>query len=225
MALLALAARFRWLAPSGLAASLAVGAAVWWGLGLTGLIPLCFFFATASFLTVGPGAPDRRRADRDPAGRTGGQVFANAGVAAIAATLVAAGVAAGRGGLASAGALAATGALAAATADTWATEIGWRIGAPTRSITSRIVLAPGETGGVSWSGTAAGAAGALCVASFGGLLVGPGAFWPAWAGGVTGMLVDSLIGATLERRFTRVTNDVVNWAGTISGAGVAVLFG
>ena len=90
------------LAPDGVAAALLVGAAVWWGLGWPGLVPLSAFLISGSLLARLAGGRDARR--------TATQVLANGGIAALAAAL---GVWP-----------AAMGAIAAAGADTWATEIG-----------------------------------------------------------------------------------------------------
>src|SRR5207247_2209726 len=94
--------RVSWLAPGGLAAALAVGAAVAWGFGWQGLVLLFALFVSGSLLT--------QLAERSAPRRTTRQVIANGSVAAVAALL---------------GAWpAAAGAIAAATADTWATELG-----------------------------------------------------------------------------------------------------
>ena len=48
----------RWLTRDGLAAALAVGGAVWWGLGWPGIVLLFAFFLSGSLLTqwaAGPG--------------------------------------------------------------------------------------------------------------------------------------------------------------------------
>ena len=89
-----------WLTRGGVAAALLVGAAVAWGLGWAGLVPLVSFLITGSLLT--------RLAGGAEAPRNARQVAANGAVAALAAL--------------SGNWPAATGAIAAAAADTW--EIG-----------------------------------------------------------------------------------------------------
>lgn len=215
-----------WLTPGGGAAALLVGGTVWWGLGWRGVIPLFAFLLSGSLLTrLATGASPRR---------TARQVVANGGVAALAALL-------GRWPEAA-------GALAAATADTWATEIGTFSPSPPRLITTGARVAPGSSGGITSLGTAGGMAGALAIAAIS-ALAAPVLGWRgaavAAAGGAVGMLVDSLLGATVQARFAcpvcgMVTeravgegchgsvelvrgvgwldNDAVNLAGSLAGA-------
>ena len=215
-----------WLTPGGSVAALLVGGAVWWGLGWRGLIPLFAFLLSGSLLT--------RLATGANARRTARQVLANGGIAALAALL-------GRWPEAA-------GALAAATADTWATEIGAFSPTPPRLITTGARVSPGRSGGITPLGTAGGMVGALAI---GGLstLAAPALGWRgaavAAAAGTIAMLVDSLLGATLQPRFVcpvcrMVTeraagegchgpvelvqgvrwldNDAVNLAGSLAGA-------
>src|SRR6266480_2651660 len=71
--------RVSWLAPGGLAAALAVGAAVAWGFGWQGLVLLFAFFISGSLLS--------QLAERRAPRRNARQVLANGGVAAVAALL------------------------------------------------------------------------------------------------------------------------------------------
>jgi len=146
------------------------------------------------------------------------QVLANGGVAALAAL---------------AGSWAAfAGALAAATADTWASEIGRRARTPPRLITNGKPVPAGTDGGMTVLGTVGGIAGAGFVAELAGLLPragGPGLAHPGWfaavvaVAGVVGMLVDSLLGATVQGKVRWIDNDVVNLAATLTGAACAGL--
>jgi uncharacterized protein (TIGR00297 family) len=122
------------------------------------------------------------------------QVLANGGVFALAAVLWAA---SGSDVWRAVGA----GAIAAAAADTWATEVGTLAGRAPRSIMSWRLVPPGTSGGVSGAGVTAAVAGAAFVA-LGALTVGwpRGAAIAAFAGGVVGSTVDSLLGATLQAR-------------------------
>jgi len=222
--------RTRWLSPGGTLAALAVGAAVTVGAGVAGLVLLLAFFVPASLLTPGGG---RRRAV---------QVAANGGVAAAAALLARAHPA---------WSAAFAGALAAAAADTWSTEIGARSRRPPRLITSGRVVPPGTSGGVTWLGTAGGAAGAGFIAAVAALLalVRPSAAVLVGTAGVAGTLSDSVLGALVQARYRCpscgrdaerperccgspmplarglrwMTNDAVNVAATVVGAIVAVL--
>ena len=219
-----------WLAPGGLAAALAVGAAVAWGFGWRGLIPLFAFFLSGSLLT--------QFAERSAPRRTTRQVIANGSVAAVAALLCAWPAAAG--------------AIAAATADTWATELGAFSPIAPRLITTGARVTRGASGGITALGTAGGVAGALLIALTA-RWVGPRGAAPGSAAlvtaGVVGMLADSVLGATLQAKYecpacdarfesgnrvchepVRLTrgwrwldNDGVNLAATLVGAAVAVL--
>jgi uncharacterized protein (TIGR00297 family) len=139
------------------------------------------------------------------------QVIANGGVAAVAAL-------AGHWTWFA-------GALAAATADTWATEIGRHSRTRPRLITNGTPVPAGTDGGITLLGTAGGIAGALFIAVLARVLV-PGGFLMAVAvAGIAGMLLDSLLGATLQGRLRWLDNDAVNLAATAAGAGVAALIG
>jgi uncharacterized protein (TIGR00297 family) len=171
-----------WLSPGGVAAALAVGAAVTAGAGWRGLVLLAVFFVTSSALTRGGGR------------RTPRQVLANGGVAAAAALL---------SRLEPGWLPACCGALAAAAADTWSTEIGARSASAPRLLTTGRTVPPGTSGGVTWLGTVGALAGAAVVAAgaaFVGLATPAAAVWIA-AGGVAGGLADSLLGATVQARF------------------------
>ena len=112
------------------------------------------------------------------------------------------------------------GAIAASSADTWSTEIGVLSSGSPRSIITGRKVAPGESGGVTWLGTAGGVAGALVIA-FITILVGwnSAATLTAIMGGFTGCLVDSLLGGTLQLRrwcdrCNRATERTIHLCGT-----------
>ena len=188
----------KWLTGGGVVAALAVGGVTAWGLGWRGVALLFAFFISGSLLTRLAGGGGGQRNVR--------QVLANGGVAAVAA---------GFGSW-----IVAAGALAAATADTWATEIGSWSPHPPRLITTWKPVSKGTDGGVTLLGTTGGLGGALFIAACTALLFSPG-LTVVWAG-LAGMVVDSLLGATLQGKLF-VDNDVVNLAATITGAAVALL--
>ena len=220
-----------WLTPGGVAAALLVGAAVWWGLGWVGLVPLFAFLLSGSLLT--------RLATGSSAARRPRQVLANGGVTA---------------GLALFGNWpAAMGALAAAAADTWATEIGAFSPTDPHDISTGAPVPRGRSGGITPLGTMGGVMGAIAIAGLAGLVAPVSRFGLAGAmlaaaAGIFGMLSDSLLGSTLQGRYTCpvckavseqpgtchaprarsrglawLDNDVVNLAGSAAGAVVAGL--
>jgi uncharacterized protein (TIGR00297 family) len=112
------------------------------------------------------------------------------------------------------------GSVAAAMSDTLSSEIGGLYDRP-RLITSFKPVPPGTDGGVTWQGEVAGVVGAAFVAALAFVLM-PLTDAPALvlgtvtAGGVAGMTVDSLLGATIEG--DRIGNEAVNLLATLTGA-------
>ena len=186
-----------WLTRRGVVAALAVGLATVWGFGWRGLVLLLAFFISSSLLSAKGG------------GRNARQVIANGGVAALAALV---------------GSWAAcAGALAAATADTWASEIGRHSRTPPRLITNGRSVPAGTDGGMTLLGTLGGMAGAGLIAGLASVAE-PRALTAVATAGVFGMLLDSVLGATVQGAFRWLDNDAVNLAATLGGASVAFAF-
>lgn len=186
----------RWLTRRGAVAALAVGLATTWGFGWRGMTLLLAFFVLSTLLSRRGTARNQR------------QVMANGGVAALAAL---------------AGSWTAfAGSLAAATADTWATEIGRHSPTAPVLITNGTRVPPGTDGGMTLLGTAGGIAGAGLIAGLSYLFGQRGALAVAVAG-VVGMVVDSLLGATVQGKVRWMDNDAVNLAATLTGAACAGL--
>ncbi len=110
-------------------------------------------------------------------------------------------------------------AMAEAAADTVSSELGQAFSRRALLITSLETVPPGTDGGISIRGTAAGIL-AACVMSA--VCVAAGIIPMRWASlaalaGVCGMVVDSLLGASLERGGW-LGNDAVNFASTVTAA-------
>jgi uncharacterized protein (TIGR00297 family) len=162
-------------------------------------------------------------------GRSASQVAANLGMAALTCSEVvqswlmdsgwaSSGHAAGTSGFALGLA-----ALAEAAADTVSSEIGQVLGGRPRMITTLRVVDAGTDGGVTLMGTCAGGIAGAIVAGIGTLALRGGLelFWISGLGAVFGLVFDSLLGATLERRGW-LNNDGVNFLSTASAAGFAL---
>lgn len=116
------------------------------------------------------------------------------------------------------------GSIATATADTLASEIG--VLQEPRLITTLKKVPPGTDGGISLLGTAAGIIGAGIIGIASWLLgIMPEPFTAlkiAVISGTIGCFMDSLLGATLERKDI-LTNEHVNLIATITGALVGII--
>jgi uncharacterized protein (TIGR00297 family) len=117
-------------------------------------------------------------------------------------------------------------ALAEAASDTVSSEIGQAFRSQARMITNWKLVPAGTDGGVTLPGTTAGLAASLLVSGVSAALgvVSAEGFALCAAAGFAGMLVDSLLGAWLERKRV-LCNDVVNFLGTLTAAGLAMLSG
>ena len=114
-------------------------------------------------------------------------------------------------------------ALAEATADTLASELGEVLGGPPFLVTTLRRVAPGTDGAVSLAGTVAGTGGAVLVVLVAMSTLGlrPGDAIAAGLGAVGGLFVDSLLGATAERRGW-LNNDAVNFLSTFAASVIAL---
>ena len=193
----ALAVRMRLLSATGAVAAVVIGAAAVAAGWSWGILLVVFFVLTSAVsaygserkraLTLGILAKGGTPRDADQV-LSNGEVFAAAGMIWLATgdpLFLAAG----------------GGAIAAAAADSWATETGIALGGIPRSIISWTPMTRGTSGGVTIAGFAGALAGAAAMAGTM-LLVG----WPravavaAFFAGVLGMIVDSVLGATLQAR-------------------------
>jgi uncharacterized protein (TIGR00297 family) len=208
---------------------------------------LIAFFVTSTLLSkVGESKKRSRTGDIVEKGgeRDAWQVIANGGVFAAAAIFS---IASPSNIWWAAGA----GAIGTAIADTWATEIGTLSNHDPRSILSGKLVPAGTSGGVTLAGLLAGIAGALSMSTIATAFAWPGRIaLAATAGGISGMLIDSILGATIqEKRWCDrcgcgteravhgcgtvtvhasgmhwMSNDVVNLVSSIGGAIVGILW-
>jgi uncharacterized protein (TIGR00297 family) len=154
-------------------------------------------------------------------GRRGFQVLANLSAAAIAAVpaifsprvapLLFAGM---------------TAALCEAAADTVSSEIGKAVGRRAHLITNLHSVPAGTDGGITFQGTLAGIIAAWIVAAVASSFNVITDFWllPAMLSGVAGMLLDSVLGAKLQRPGL-LGNDSVNFISTAFAAGLTLSYG
>lgn len=212
-------------------------------------------FASSSAL-LGLAAHRLRHARTVSSPRTAIQVLANGGVVAICAIF-------SRFGLAGLSTrdwiLVGLGSLAACTADTWATEVGAMAPGPPRSILTFRPLRAGLSGGVTLTGLGASVAGSAFLVCMVALLWPVGSVTLAWRpdivemlsigwAGILASLLDSVLGAGLQRRYRCetcgepsdgpihcgaratatgglrwMTNDAVNLLASLAGAGATAL--
>jgi len=150
-------------------------------------------------------------------GRNAWQILANLAVAALSS--VAFGSTGNRVWL-----VAALAALAEAATDTVASEIGQYRGPDARMITTWQRVPPGTDGGITLPGSIAGMAAGIAiatVATLGGMLPRT-QLWIPVATGFAGMLIDSVLGATLQRSGW-ISNQTVNFFATLAAAALGYI--
>jgi uncharacterized protein (TIGR00297 family) len=190
--------------------------------GFSGFVPLLVLFV----LTVLATRWGRRRKERlglaeRAGGRTGSQVLANLGAAACCALPVL--WFPEFTDLLLAGAMAA---LAEAAADTVSSEIGQGSSRRAYLIVGLRSVPIGTNGGISLTGTLSGIAAAFLIAWVSVAFDVVGANWgfTIAIAGSTGMMFDSILGATWENA-GRIGNDGVNFVSTVFAADMALLTG
>lgn len=172
---------------------------------LSALIAL--FILTFATTKYGRSKKEARGLSESRRGRNASQIVANLGVAGLFAA-----VGWYEGCVA---------ALAEAAADTVSSEIGQATGHPARLVTTGQAVPAGTDGGVTVVGTVAGLAAAAVVVAIGSR---HHRLWPTqlitWMAASAGLYLDSLLGATVERRGW-MGNDLVNFSSTLVAAVLA----
>jgi uncharacterized protein (TIGR00297 family) len=148
-------------------------------------------------------------------GRNAGQVLANLAVAALGSVFFS--TTGNRVWL-----VAALAALSEAATDTVASEIGQYRSPAARMITTWQRVPAGTDGGITVHGSITGMGAGLviaAVATAGGMLP-PAQLWIPVTAGFAGMLIDSILGATFQRRGW-ISNQTVNFFATVAAAALA----
>jgi uncharacterized protein (TIGR00297 family) len=204
---------------SGAAAGFFLGVAVYMGYGYKSFLLMFLFFALGSIATrLGYGKKAARGvAEHRRGARSWREAMANSLAGAFFAILVI------TTHHEAAFLMALIAAFAEAAGDTISSEIGQWVSSRAYLITTFKPVPAGENGGVSLAGSLAGllASSAVVALGFGLGLSGRGGALIALTGAVAGNILDSVLGATVERRGL-VTNGIVNFTGTSFAGAVAL---
>ncbi|WP_207426198.1 DUF92 domain-containing protein [Pedobacter sp. SYSU D00535] len=191
------------------------------GAGYTGVTMMSIFFVSGTIATS-VGKRNKQQAglqEMDKGRRNVSQVLANAGVAALAGLLILL-----FPKIAAPLQVAMAASLAAACSDTLSSELGNVYG---RSYVNILTFKPdrrGLDGVISWEGCLFGLAGSFLIAAVFGLGFGyHWAFWVVAVAGMAGNLLDSIFGASLQRK-GYLTNDAVNFLNTLAAALLSYVF-
>jgi uncharacterized protein (TIGR00297 family) len=209
----------RGVTTGGAVAGAVVCFALLWAAGFGAFAALFTVFLLTWIATrIGYNRKQRFGTAEAPTGRDALQVLANLGTAGGCAVLYAA-LWTDRRLL-----VAMAAALAEAAADTVSSEIGQALGGTPRLITTWQKVAHGTDGAITLAGTVAGAVAAIAVALVFAVVSISGwqSFIVCAGAGIAGMIFDSFLGATVERRGV-LGNNAVNFASTIMAAGLALL--
>jgi uncharacterized protein (TIGR00297 family) len=224
-ALLAIA----WLLPKKLLTPLGnlnawiLGVLVWGTLGWQGYVVVVFYFIVGSVLTfIGMAEKEAEGIAEERSGvRGAGNVWSSA----LTATICALATSFWASPITEVLILAYVASFCTKLSDTTASEVGKAYGKRTFLITTLKPVPRGTEGAVSLEGTVAGAIASIVLALIAwgiGMISWLGIIWCVIAAFIA-TTVESLIGATLESRFTWLTNDLVNFINTAIGAIVAIL--
>jgi uncharacterized protein (TIGR00297 family) len=221
------------LTPAGLFHAWLLGIIIWGTLGWRGYLVVAFYFL------VGSGVTRIGLAQKEAAGiaekRSGARGPENVWGSALTAALCALGVGVINSGLVASPQLVPSiqyllllgyvASFSTKLSDTCASEVGKAYGKSTFLITTLQPVPRGTEGAVSWEGTLAGIVGSIAIALLGfcvGLIDPLGVLWCVLAAFIATNL-ESVIGATLQTKYTWLTNELVNVLNTLIGAIAAML--
>ena len=221
--LVLLASRAPLLTPAGWRHAALLGTLLWGSLGWRGWLAVVAYLLLGSLVTrIGLKHKQARGLAEGRGGRRGPEnVWGSALVGALLALLIPWADPRWQPALL----LSFCASFAAKLADTCGSEIGKRWGRHAVLITSFRTVPPGTEGAISLEGTAASLAGSLvmtAVASWLGLIQGSEAALLVVATGLVATLLESLIGATLQRRWAWLSNELVNGLQTLIAALIAL---
>jgi len=217
---------FGLLTLSGCTAALIIGASVWGCLGWPGWVVLLAFFLGGTGATKFQYAAKHRLglAQSDNGTRRWKHAWANAGAGVLCAAFSLYFRIQGDVQHREAWVWAFVACFAAALSDTLSSEFGQLAGRPPRLITTGKQVPAGTDGGITLAGTLMGLLGAALLSVLGRSigLTPVRATLPILLAGLSGNLLDSWLGATLQRRGW-LSNETVNFANTCGGAALGYL--
>lgn len=210
------------LTPFGYGNALLLGVLVWGTLGWRGYLVVMFYFLVGSgFTFVGM---EQKEAEGIAEERSGMRGAGNVWSSALTATICAIATLFVASPIKELLILGYVASFCTKLSDTTASEVGKAYGKRTFLITTLKPVPRGTEGAVSLEGTLAGAIASLVLAVIAwgiGMISWVGILWCVIAAFIA-TTIESLIGATLESRFTWLTNDIVNFVNTIIGAIAAI---
>lgn len=211
------------LTPTGYLHAWLLGVIIWGTLGWQGYAVVMFYFLAGSVITLigiekkeAEGIAEKRAGVRGPENVWGSAL--TAAICALGTLLVDPAI----GNLLILGYVAS---FSTKLSDTSASEVGKAYGERTFLITTFESVPPGTEGAVSLEGTIAGVLASILIALLGytvGLIDLLGIVYCVIAAFIATNL-ESVIGATVQEKFTWLTNEVVNFINTLIGATVAIL--
>jgi uncharacterized protein (TIGR00297 family) len=211
------------LTPFGYLNALILGVLVWGTLGWRGYLIVMLFFLLGSALTFME--IEKKEAEGIAEQRSGIRGAGNVWGSALTATICAIATLFFSSPWLQLFVLGYVASFCTKLSDTTASEVGKAFGKTTYLITSLKPVPRGTEGAVSLEGTLAGILASIILAVIAwviGLISPLGIIWCIIAAFIA-TTIESLIGATLESRFTWLTNDLVNFINTVIGAIAAMV--
>lgn len=213
------------LTPFGYLNALVLGILVWGTLGWRGYLIVMFYFIVGSGLTFV--RMEQKTAEGIAEERSGMRGAGNVWSSALTATLCAIATLFVPSPYQQLFVLGYVASFCTKLSDTTASEVGKAYGKTTYLITNLKSVPRGTEGAVSLEGTLAGITASVILAAIAWAInmISPiGVIWCIIAAFIA-TTIESLIGATLESRFTWLTNDIVNFVNTAIGAIAAIFLG